>query len=88
MRHEAIPLAIVLISLSGCDQYEQEAVVAQPPATSSDPGVADDARTAGPSSQQAGARPSYAGARQAAKNTLDKINERQAELEQAMEDPY
>ena len=86
MRLAAIPTVILLFAFSGCDQYEQEAVSRQPPPPNSGPAEADNAPTTGPPSPHAGARPSYAGARQAAHNTIDKLNERQRELEEAMED--
>ncbi len=86
MRRTAIPIVMLLIAFSGCDQYEQEPVSAQPPVPTSDPAAADNALPAGPPSGQAGARPSYAGARKAAQNTIDKLNERQRELEKAMEE--
>ncbi len=86
MRLAAIPIVILLFALSGCDQYEQEPVSRQPPAPSSDPAAADNDPTAGPPYPHAVARPSYAGARQAAHNTLDKLNDRQRELEKALED--
>ncbi len=86
MRLAAIPIVILLLELSGCDQYEQEPVSRQPPAPSPAPAEADNAPTAGTPSLHAGARPSHAGARQAAHNTIDKVHERQRELEKALED--
>lgn len=77
---------VVTLMLSGCYEYEDPPV--QPPAPSASNvatpqgGVAP---AAGPSS--ASARPSHAGAKQAAQRTVDKIGERQRELEKALEDP-
>ena len=84
MRFAAIPIVLLLFLLSGCDQ--QEPVSLQAPTPIADTAEADNAPTAGLQSPHAGARPSYAGARQAAHNTLDKLNDRQRELEEAMED--
>ena len=72
--------ATLLTTLSGCYEYEDPpAQATAPPA----PPVAGPSSSTGSSS----ARPSHAGAKQAAQNTVDKIGERQRELEKALEDP-
>ena len=86
MRTRSIAVVVILFALTGCYEYEEQPVVAQTPV----PVPADNAPPAdqmtGRSTGQADARPSHRGARQAAHNAIEGINERQRELEKALED--
>ena len=78
LRNLVAATVLTTLMLSGCYAYED------PPAQPAAPVVAP---TAGPSIGSSSARPGRAGAMQAAQNTVDKIGERQRELEKALEDP-
>ncbi len=88
MRITATAAVTLLFVLSGCYEYEQEPLPAQAPAAAGDAGppATETASTANPSTGQADTRPSHHGAVGAAHNTLEKVNERQRELEKALED--
>ena len=89
MRSSTVITAVIfLFALSGCYEYEQEPLSAQTPTAAGDAGAGatEAGSTAGPSTGQAEARPSHHGATGAAHNTIEKVNERQRELEKAMED--
>jgi len=77
---------LVTLMLSGCYEYEDPPAQAPAPSASNTATPQSGALpAAGPSS--ASARPSRAGAMQAAQRIVDKIGERQRELEKALEDP-
>ena len=77
--------ATLLTTLSGC--YEYEDPPAQPPAPSASNAATPQGGAAPTGPSSASARPSRAGAKQAAQRTVDKVEERQRELEKALEDP-
>ena len=81
-RASALPAIAAMLALSGCYEYEQQPVAAQAPPAQGTGGTPAADRDSGASQ----ARPGHAGARQAAQNTVDKVGERQRELEKALED--
>ncbi len=83
LRNLVAATVLTTLMLSGCYAYED------PPAQATAPPAPPAPPVAGPSSStgSSSARPSRAGAKQAAQNTVDKIGERQKELEKALEDP-
>ncbi len=88
LRHFGAATGLVALILSGCLEYEDPPVPPAAPAASSAMAPEGGAPpAAGPSSASASsARPSRAGAKQAAQRTVDKIEERQRELEKALDD--
>ncbi len=75
-------ILVVSAAAGGC--YEE----LEPPAATPAAGAPQQAPApAAGTLQQDTARPGQAGARQAAQNTVDKVEERQQELEKMLEDP-
>ncbi len=73
--------AAMLILAGGC--YEQHGDPAPQPAPQ--PATVEATPTPGGTTHQSTARPSHAGARQAAHNTVDRLAEHQREIEKAIE---
>ncbi len=75
--------AVVTLMFSGCYEYEDAPA---PATTASAPDGGTPAPAAGASRGRDTARPSQAGARQAAANTVERSNQHQRDIEKALED--
>ena len=87
-RHFGAATGLVALILSGCYEYEDPPVPPAAPSASSAmaPEGGAPPATGSSSASASSARPSRAGAKHAAQRTVDRIEERQRELEKALDD--